>query len=415
MANREASPQHHSLTPIPHSLFPIPHPLKPTGSPAVALRKFANRAGLMAEDVITTTGIARHGASRLPSVDVDSFNIELKDDEGFLGDRASKGAFRKILEQWRKPLRKSGQDPFGDEPSDKISKKGLDAVLVGDDTEASAVVHSAIEEFAQELAHVTRRFLKTKAWAKTERIVVGGGFRDSRLGELAIARTEIILKAEDFKIDMVPIRAHPDEAGLIGALHFAPSWIFEAHDSILAVDIGGTNIRCGLVETSWKKAKDLSKAKVVKSELWRHADDEPTREGAVKRRPKMLKGLTTEAEKDGFKLAPFIGIACPGVINEDGSIEKGAQNLPGNWESSKFNLPHSLVEAIPAIGDHDTAIVMHNDGVVQGLAEVPFMQDVKHWGVLTIGTGLGNARFTNRKRDNGKSEKKNGDKDKKKD
>jgi len=69
---------------------------------------------------------------------------------------------------------------------------------------------------------------------------------------------------------------------------------------------------------------------------------------------------------------------------------------------SKFNLPASLVEAIPQIGDHDTAILMHNDGVAQGLSEVPFMQDVEHWGVLTIGTGLGNARFTNRKKDNGK-------------
>src|SRR5207302_4454152 len=94
-----------------------------------------------------------------------------------------------------------------------------------------------------------------------------------------------------------------------------------------------------------------------------------------------------------------IGIACPVVINEDGSIAKGAQNLPGNWESSKFNLPASLVEAIPAIGDHDTAVLMHNDGVAQGLSEAPFMQDIKHWGVLTIGTGLGNARFTNRRRD----------------
>ncbi|APG07082.1 putative NBD/HSP70 family sugar kinase [Bradyrhizobium elkanii] len=353
------------------------------------------------ELVKTTTGIAAHGAARLPSVDIDSFNIEMKDEDGFLGDRASKGAFREILERWRKPLRKSGEDPFGKEPSDEISKKTLDAILIGDDTEAWAVVHSAIEDFAQELAYVTRRFLKSKAWAKTERIVVGGGFRDSRLGELAIARTGIILKAEDFKIDMVPIRAHPDEAGLIGALHLAPSWIFEAHDSILAVDIGGTNIRCGLVETGWKKAKDLSKAKVVKSELWRHADDEPTREGAVKRLIKMLKGLITEAEKDGYKLAPFIGIACPGVINADGSIEKGAQNLPGNWESSKFNLPASLIEGIPVIGEHDTAILMHNDGVVQGLSEVPFMQDVGRWGVLTIGTGLGNARFTNRRKENG--------------
>ena len=263
-------------------------------------------------------------------------------------------------------------------------------------------MHSAIEDFAQELAYVTRRFLKTKAWEKTERIVVGGGFRDSRLGELAIARTEIILKAEDFKIEMRPIRFHPDDAGLVGALHLAPSWIFEGHDSILAVDIGGTNIRCGIVETRSKKSPDLSQASVWRSELWRHADDEPTREGAVKRLVKMLKDLISKADKEGFKLAPFIGIACPGVINTDGSIEKGAQNLPGNWESSKFNLPASLVEAIPQIGEHDTAIVMHNDGVVQGLSAVPFMQDVKRWGVLTIGTGLGNARFTNRNGKNGR-------------
>jgi predicted NBD/HSP70 family sugar kinase len=144
-------------------------------------------------------------------------------------------------------------------------------------------VHSAIEDFAEELAYVTSRFLKTKAWEKTERIVVGGGFRDSRLGELAIARTEIVLKAEDFKVEIRPIRLHPDDAGLVGALHLAPSWIFEGHDSILAVDIGGTNIRCGVVETRSKKSPDLSKANVWKSELWRHADDEPTREGAVKR------------------------------------------------------------------------------------------------------------------------------------
>ena len=367
----------------------------------------------MAEDT-TTTGIARHGATRLPSVEVDSFNIELKDDDGFLGDRASKGAFRKILDTLRKPLQKNGDDPLGEKSAEDIAKNELDEALVGDDIAAAALVHGAVEEFAQELAFVTRRFLKTKAWADTERIVVGGGFRQSRVGELAIARTDFILKAEGFKVDLVPIRFHPDEAGLIGTLHLGPSWIFEAHDSILAVDIGGTNIRCGVVETRWKKAPDLSKAEVWKSELWRHADDEPTREGAVKRLVKMLKDLIAAAEAEGHKLAPFIGIACPGVINADGSIEKGAQNLPGNWESSKFNLPASLVEAIPIIGDHDTAVLMHNDGVVQGLSEVPYMQDVERWGVLTIGTGLGNARFTNRDKDNGKS-KKARDKDKDKD
>ena len=168
-----------------------------------------------------------------------------------------------------------------------------------------------------------------------------------------------------------------------------------------------------MVETRWKKAADLSKACVWKSELWRHADDEPTREGAVKRLVKMLKDLIGVAEAEGLKLAPFIGIACPGVINDDGSIAKGAQNLPGNWESSKFNLSASLVEAIPEIGDHDTAVLMHNDGVAQGLSEVPFMQDVEHWGALTIGTGLGNARFTNRRKDKDKEKDKDDKREKK--
>src|ERR1700742_3892510 len=371
----------------------------------------------MAEDTLTPVGIGRHGAARLPSVDVDSFNIELKDDDGFLGDRASKGAFRKILDDLQKPRKKNGDDPLGGKSAEKITKSELDAALMGEDVGAAALVHGAIEEFAGELAYVTSKFLKTKAWADTERIVVGGGFRQSRVGEIAIARTDILLKAQGFKVDLVPIRFDPDEAGLIGCLHLAPSWIFEAYDSILAVDIGGTNIRCGKVETRWKKAPDLSKASVWKSELWRHARDEPTREGAVKRLVKMLKDLIAAADTEGLKLAPFIGIACPSVIDEDGSIEKGAQTLPGNWESSKFNLPASLVEAIPQIGDHDTAVLMHNDGVAQGLSEVPYMQDVERWGVLTIGTGLGNARFTNRKKDKDKDDKddKKEDKDEKKD
>ena len=64
-------------------------------------------------DTDTLPNIATHGAERLPSVTVDSYNVELKDDEGFIGDRASKGAFRDMIENWRKPLRKAGDDPFG--------------------------------------------------------------------------------------------------------------------------------------------------------------------------------------------------------------------------------------------------------------------------------------------------------------
>jgi hypothetical protein len=75
------------------------------------------------------------------------------------------------------------------------------------------------------------------------------------------------------------------------------------------------------------------------------------------------------------------------------------QNLPGNWASKGFHLPTALREAIPTIGKHDTTVLLHNDAVVQGLSEVPFMQDVKRWGILTIGTGLGNASFINRGKD----------------
>jgi hypothetical protein len=347
-------------------------------------------------DTVTTPALGRHGATLLPAVEVDSCNLELKDDEGFLGDRASRQAFHAILENWRKPLRKLGVDPFGDTASDDLSRPKLDVVLKEGDPDAAAVIQSAIEEYAQELALVTRRFLKAKAWAGTERIVMGGGFRESRIGELAIARADLILKADGIKIDMVLIHNHPDEAALIGSLFLAPAWIFTGHDSILAIDIGGTNMRAGIVLPNVGKAADLTKACVWKSEKWRHADEKLTREKAVDELIGMLKDLMKRAKKEGHNLAPFIGIACPGKIEEDGSIAKGAQNLPGNWESSRFNLPQRLAEAIPTIGDHDVTILMHNDAVVQGLSEVPFMQDVKRWGVLTIGTGLGNARFTNR-------------------
>src|ERR1700756_5853200 len=87
----------------------------------------------MTDESATTTGIARHGATRLPSVEVDSFNIELKDDDGFLGDRASKGAFRKILDTLRKPLKKNGEDPLGSKSAEAIAKSTLDEALVGDD------------------------------------------------------------------------------------------------------------------------------------------------------------------------------------------------------------------------------------------------------------------------------------------
>src|SRR5262245_52249561 len=282
----------------------------------------------MTDQSTTAPSVATHGAPSLPEVEVDSYNLELKDDEGLLGDRANKGAFRAILERWRKPLRKAGDDPFGDEGSEDISRKKLDALLEEGDPEAAGVVQGAIEDFAQELALVIRRFLKLKAWRDIERIVVGGGFRATRVGEISIGRTAVILNSDNVPLDLPPIRYGPDEAGLIGAAHLAPRWMFEAHDAILAVDIGGTNIRAGVVALNLKKASDLSKAFVWKFELWRYADEKNvTRGEAVEELIKMLSGLITRADKEGLRLAPFIGIGCPARIEGHGSLHRGAQNL----------------------------------------------------------------------------------------
>ena len=107
-------------------------------------------------------------------------------------------------------------------------------LLLKGDPVAAGIVHGAIEEFAQKLAGVTRRFLRLKAWREVERISIGGGFRESRIGELATGRAAEVLKSERIKVDMVPLNHHPDEAGLIGCSRLVPAWLFEGFDSLIA-------------------------------------------------------------------------------------------------------------------------------------------------------------------------------------
>jgi predicted NBD/HSP70 family sugar kinase len=338
-----------------------------------------------------------HGSLCLPRVNVDSYNLELKNHDGFIGDRASKKAFVAILDKWRQPLIKNGTDPFKNRPSDEIPRKELDEALAEGDADAAGLIHAVIEDFSQELAAVARRFLKEKSWHDTERLVIGGGLRGRRIGEHMIGRMATLLKADDIDVDVVPITNHPDDAGLIGALFLAPEWVFRGHDAIVAVDIGGTNMRVGVVEFDMKKAPGFENALVEMREDWRHSEDEKvTREDAVEELIEMLGKVIRRAEKGGRRLAPFIGIGCPGIVESDGSIDRGTQNLPGNWASSRFNLPQRIIEGIPCIGDQETQVILHNDAVVHGLSEVVRMQDVSTWAVLTLGTGLGNARFTNR-------------------
>ena len=103
-----------------------------------------------------------HGASELPAVIVDTYNAELRDANGFVGDRASNAAFRAILDGLRERLREVGDDPLGETPTDDLSKKQLEKVLEKGEPEAVGVVQGAMEEFATQLTAVIGRFMKLK-------------------------------------------------------------------------------------------------------------------------------------------------------------------------------------------------------------------------------------------------------------
>ncbi|MGC4056865.1 MAG: hypothetical protein QM743_01925 [Chitinophagaceae bacterium] len=130
-------------------------------------------------------------------------------------------------------------------------------------------------------------------------------------------------------MEVVPITNHPDEAGLIGSLHLLPPYVLANHDGMLAVDIGGRNIRAGIVLSEVDKQADLGRAEVEKLAIWRHADDEPARTAAIGRLGEMLQDLRSRAEKNKIRLTPVIGVGCPGAIRSDGSIARGGQRFAG--------------------------------------------------------------------------------------
>ncbi|GAB3505300.1 ROK family protein [Pseudoxanthomonas daejeonensis] len=336
-----------------------------------------------------------HGASRLPGLRIDHYNLLVPDPdgEGFLGDRASQTAFRELLETARQHHR-TGKDPFGKTPSTELGKKEIDLVLVGGDPDAAHLVHLAVEEYARRLVHVVQVFLAQPQWKGVEKIVLGGGFPDHEAGGLATRRAVCLLEHADVDVSLHPLRHDADEGGLLGWVPLLPR-THRDRAAFLAVDVGGTNIRCGIVEHRLGKHPDGGKARVLEVLKWRHADDAPSRNEAVIRLAAMLNGLTAQARTRGIDLAPFVGVACPGQVEADGTLSHGAQNLPGDWEQP-FKLPEALAAHLDPIDGNPPQVVLHNDAVVQGLSEHRRMRKTRRWAVLTIGTGLGNASYSNR-------------------
>lgn len=212
------------------------------------------------------TRVTLHASAELPRVHVDTYGAQLRDGDEQYGDRANKGAFAAIFEDWRKRAARGGRDPLADAPPAALNKKTLPRFLDSNDPEAAGLVLGVVDAFAVEFASVITRFLRLKEWNGTERIAVGGGFRAGRIGELVIGRAAIQLKLDGTKIEIVPIREHVDEAAMLGALQLVPNWMLAGHDAILAADIGGTNVRVGVVTFAFGREQTaLSEGNVVLS------------------------------------------------------------------------------------------------------------------------------------------------------
>jgi len=337
-----------------------------------------------------------HGARELPNVIVDGYGDDVRGKDGYFGDLVSKGAFKSLVKDLRDQLSDGAGDPIENEP-DELSRSRIDKLLEQGDSATAGVVFTVVEQFAQNIFQVVKSLQKIKSWSGVERIVVGGGFRASRVGELAIGRAAVLVREIDPHLEVAPIRGDPDEAGIVGALQLFSTGLLKGVERLIGVDIGGSNFRCGLVELNTQADARFRKAGVAGHQLWRHADEELTLDASMRRLGDMLRESIKYAQKKELALSPLIGVGVPGTVLESGALEGGVLNLPGDWKNPDFNLPERICAMIPEIGGEPTQVILHNDAVVQGLSEVPFMSDVAAWGVLTIGTGLGNAVFRNKK------------------
>src|SRR5690606_224497 len=175
-----------------------------------------------------------------------------------------------------------------------------------------------------QLCYVVQVLMAQPGWKGVDRIVLGGGFPEHQTGGLAMRRAIRLLELADTGVSLLPLRHDPDEGGLLGWSPLLPQEV-QRYDAFLAVDIGGTTLRCGIVEHRLRRDPTGGRGRVLESMVWRHKTDRPGREGAVRRTAAMPNGRAGLGRPMGPNLAPFVGPGWPGTIEPDGSISAGAQ------------------------------------------------------------------------------------------
>jgi hypothetical protein len=105
-----------------------------------------------------------------------------------------------------------------------------------------------------------------------------------RVGELVIGRASVLMRAKGLSISLVPLRHHPEQAGLLGGVYLAPEEVLREYRGR-----GYARRLCA---------------------------------GALR----------------GHRLPP-------GLFRGDGTILRGSQNLPGNWDG--FDLADYIATQLP--------------------------------------------------------------------
>ena len=144
----------------------------------------------------------------------------------------------------------------------------------------------------------------------------------------------------------------------------------------VGVDLGGTNIKIGIVSDKGKLVKSIS----IKTE----ADCGPKNVIA-----NIIKGVETILAKNKLKIQG-IGIGCPGVVSIKKGIVENAPNLPG-WKNVKLG---------PNIKEKfGYKVHLENDANAAAIGELMFGAGKKFdsFVMVTLGTGVGGGIVFNKK------------------
>lgn len=241
----------------------------------------------------------------------------------------------------------------------------------------------ALKKMGEKLGSVIEKLLAWKYWKNTERIFIGGGLAKGEVGDVLLKSARRYISSQ---IDMRKIHHEPEVAGLIGGSYMVPPE--GKREKMISVDLGGAKVRAGIVSSPRKEAKVFTK----RVRNWKNLNlDRGSLANLV---ASLILECLEKCENPG-EISEYICVGCPGMIDDRGNIIEGASNLPGDWTYPEFHLPSVIRSELRETSFDEFKFIMRNDAVVQGLSEIPFTQDVKEWGILTIGTGLGNAKFLN--------------------